>query len=91
MPMSRLAAETRVMSLPPTVIAAGVGVLQAREQPQRGGLAAAGRAEQRDQLAGLQGQVQVVERDHRAVVPAQSLQPHLDGGPGRAVLRSGYW
>ena len=64
MPMSRLAADRPVMSLPPTMMSAGVGVLQPREQPQRGGLAAAGRAEQHDQLAGLQGQVEVVERDH---------------------------
>jgi hypothetical protein len=69
---------------------AAVGVLQPREQAQGGGLAAARRAEQRDELAGMQGQVEPVERDDRAVVPAQSLHPHFDGGPGRAVLRSGH-
>ena len=41
-------------------------------------------------LAGLEGQIEMVERDHRAVVPAQFLQPHLDGGPGRTGRRSGH-
>ena len=91
MPMSRLAAEQAGDVLAADDDAAGVGVLEPREQAQRRGLAAARRAEQRDQLAGLQGQVEVVERDHGTVVPAQSLQPHLDGGPGRAVPRSGHW
>ena len=88
--MSRLAADRLVMSLPPTTTRPVSASSQPREQAQGRGLAAAGRAEQRDQLAGMQGQVQVIERDHRAVVPAQSLQPHLDGGPGRTVLRSGH-
>jgi hypothetical protein len=70
---------------------AGVGVLQPCEQAQRGGLAAARRAEQRDELAGMQGQVEPVQRDDGTVVPAQPLHPHLDGGPGRAAQRSGHW
>ncbi len=39
----------------------GRGRVEAREQPQRRGLAAAGRAEQRQQLAGLQLEVEPVE------------------------------
>jgi hypothetical protein len=70
---------------------AGVGILQPRQQAQRGGLSAAGRAEQRDELAGVQGEVEPVECDDGTVVPAQSLHPHFDGGPGRAVLSSGHW
>ena len=41
-------------------------------------------------VAGLQGQVEPVERDDGTIVSAQSLHPHLDGGPGRAVLRPGH-
>jgi hypothetical protein len=69
----------------------GVGVFQPREQAQRGCLAAARRAEQRDELAGPQGQVEVVQGDHGAVTPAQPVHPDLDGGPGRAVPGAGHW
>ena len=49
--MSRLLVGSRVTSLPPTTTRPTVGVLEAGDQPQRGRLAAAGRPEQRDQLA----------------------------------------
>ncbi len=48
----------------------GVRVLQAGQQAKRSGLAAARGTEQCDQLPWLDGQVEIVERDDRPVVPA---------------------
>ena len=47
--------------------AAGVRGLEAAEHAQRRRLAAAGGAEQRDELAGLDGEVEVVHGDVAAV------------------------
>ena len=58
--------------------AAGV-LLEARDHAQRRGLAAAGRAEQRDELALADPQVDVVDRDEIAEPPARpSQERHLD-------------
>ena len=51
MPMSRLFGETFVMSLPSTTMRPCVGPVEAGDEAQRRRLAAAGRAEQREELA----------------------------------------
>ncbi len=53
---------------PPSRIDAGGGPLESREHAQRGGLAAAGGAEERDELAGGDVQVHAVQHTVRAVV-----------------------
>ena len=57
--------------------APAVGAVEAAEQAQRGRLAAARRAEQRDQLAGLDVEVELVECDERAEAARQALE--VDG------------
>ncbi len=56
----------------------GVGVFEPGEHAQRGGLAAAGGAEQREQLPRPHGEVESVEGDGRAELPAQA--PEFDSG-----------
>ena len=91
MPMSRLLAGTWVRSRPATVIRPASASSSPAEQPQRGGLAAAGRPEQGDQLAGLQGQVEPVQRGDRAVPAGQPVHPDFDGGPASAAVGAGDW
>ena len=71
MPMSRRLGGTRVMSLPSTRIAPGVGAVEAGDEAERGRLAAAARAEQGEELALLEREVDPVERDDVAERPAQ--------------------
>ena len=73
MPMSRLLAGSAVTSLPPTSTWPGVGVLEPGEHPQRGRLAAAGRAEQGDQLAGRERRGRGRRGRARAERAAQAL------------------
>ena len=68
---------------------AGDGLVQPRDQGQQGRLAAAGRAEQADELARRHGQVDAVE--HRgsrrlAEVVRHPGQARRDGGRGRGAL-----
>ncbi len=56
----------------------GVGVFEPREHAQRGGLAAAGRAEEGQELSGAYGQVEPVEGDGGPELAAQP--PEFDGG-----------
>ena len=72
MPMSRLLVGTPEMSLPRHQNRAGVGVLEAGQHPQRGGLSAAGRPEQHDHLARGDVQAHVVQRVHRAEADRRS-------------------
>jgi hypothetical protein len=57
---------------------AGVGVFEAGEHPQGGGLAAAGRAEQGEQFTRPGGQVESVEGDGRTELPPEA--PEFDSG-----------
>src|SRR5271169_4666252 len=62
----------------------GVRVLEAGHDAQGCGLTAAGRAEQRDELAGCDLQRQPVQRPGRPERAAQALQRHArPAGPGR--------
>ena len=56
-----------------------VGMQQAADHPQQRGLAGAGRAEQRNQLAGGDVQVDAVQRGHAGIVLGQALQVQLHG------------
>src|SRR5713101_8499116 len=71
-----------------------IGLLQSRDQPQRRRLAAAGWAQQGDQLAGSHRQIEAVQRRHARVAAPQVLQPNLDArarrGP-QAGSRDGGW
>ncbi len=74
----------------------GVGLLEPGEHPQRGGLAAAGGAEEGEEFAGLGGEVESVEGHGRAERAAQRAELHpgagagARGGPGgRGPGRSG--
>ena len=70
---SRAYGGRRVMSSPPSVIAAGVRLLEAGDHAQRRRLARARRAEQREELAVRDVQVDVVDRDDVAVGLARAL------------------
>ena len=65
MPMSRFSAGTRLTSAPSKRDDAGIGVLEARDHAQRRRLAATGGAQQRDELAVLDGQRQGVDDGSR--------------------------
>ena len=73
--------------------APAVGAVEAAEQPQRRRLAAARRAEQREQLARGDVEVELVERGERAEAARQPVEVHGDGGhtqppdPGAAPPR----
>ena len=58
--------------------AAGPRRFQARDQPQQGRLAAAGRPEQRDELARLDGEADVVEHRQRGAVEVEGVADMLD-------------
>ena len=66
----------RVMSTPSIVIVPAVGMLEAGDHPQGRRLAAAGRPEERDELAALGGQVEVLHRDDvaEALLDAAQLE-----------------
>ena len=83
MPMSRWLAETLVMSRPSTTIRPVSGSSSPAECSQRGRLATAGRAEQRDQLARRELEGQPVQGLDCAVGAMQVEQLH--GDPARAV------
>ena len=59
--------------------AAALNILEAGERAQRSGLAAAGAAEQHDHFAGLDVQVEVVERAHGGTGVDLDDVTHLDG------------
>ena len=66
--------------------------LQPRDQPQQGRLAAAGRTEQRDELAGLDAEIDVVEHRQHAAVDVEGVADALDverGADGRIRDRFG--
>src|SRR5258708_15300759 len=65
---------------------AAFGPLEPRHQAQGSGLAAARRAEQGDELAGGDGQIEAVQRGDAAVPATQILEAHLDAGASRLVL-----
>jgi hypothetical protein len=50
---------------------AGVGLFEPGEHTQRGGLAAAGGAEQGEEFAGPDGEIEAVEREGRAELPPE--------------------
>ena len=64
-----------------------VGLVEAGQDAQRGGLAAARRAEQRDQLAGFDVQGEPVERLDVAVDPGQVVEFDGDCRGSRVVMR----
>ena len=78
MAISRLLTGTPVTSWPPTTMVAALNVFEAGERAQRGGLAAAGAAEQHDHFAGLDVQ-QVVERVNGGAGVDLDDVAHLDG------------
>ena len=82
MPMSRLLAGTLLTSCAADRHRARRGLVEAGEDAQRGGLAAARRAEQRDQLARLDVQGETVERLDGAVDPGQVVEFDGDAGFG---------
>src|SRR4030095_11394746 len=63
-----------------------VGRGEAREHPEEGGLAAAGRAEQRVELAGAYGQRDVLDRPRCSVALAHALHAHLGQANDRLIL-----
>ena len=65
MPTLRRFGGWRVMSLPSTTIVPGGRLLEAGDHPQGRRLAAAGRAEERDELAALGGEVEVLDGGER--------------------------
>ena len=73
---------------------AGARLGQVTDQPQQRGLAAAGRTDQRDELARLEGQVDPLQRRHRRRTGAERLAhpADLDHGPAvrsdRSALRA---
>ena len=77
MPVSRLARGHARDVLAADQHLPGGGAVEPGEQPQRRGLAAARRAEQREQLAGLELQVEPVERVRGAEAAPDA--PELDG------------
>ena len=72
-PMSRLFGATSVMSLPVDDDATRVGAVEAGHESQRGRLAAPGRAEQGEELALAERDVDAVQRLDRAEVAVQVL------------------
>ena len=88
MPMSRLFAGTLVRSCAAHRDGARGRLVQAGQDAQRRRLAAARRAEQRDELARLDVQGQPVEGLDRAVDPGQVVQ--FDGNPVRHVGTPGW-
>ena len=66
------AGRASLTTRPPITIDAGVVALQPRDHAQGRGLAAARRAEQRDELAVLDDEVDAVDRLHLAEVPADA-------------------
>ena len=63
---------------------AGVGELEPGDDPQRGRLAAAGRAEQRDELARRDLQRHLVKRPGRAEGAGEAAQRHAGAATGAA-------
>ena len=62
-----------------------VGPLEAGDQPQRRRLAGAGRAQQREELAGGDLEIDPVDRDDVAVRLADALEPDIDLGRRHGV------
>ena len=62
-----------------------VGALEAGDQPQRRRLARSGRAEQREELAGGDLEIDPVDRDDVAVRLADALEPDIDLGRRHGV------
>ena len=85
-PMSRLFGGTWVMSLPSTTIRPGRPV-EAGDEPQRRRLAAAPTAEQREELALLERDLDPVERDDVAERAVQALE--LERTPSACTIRTG--
>ena len=85
----RLCGGVRDMSTPSSLIAPGVGPLEAGDQPQRRRLAAARRAEHREELAARDLHVDAVDGDDLAVVLLELLEmdlpTHLAGPPASMV------
>ena len=79
MPKSRCEGGSRVTSRPPISMRARILHLEAGDHPQQGGLAAARRAEEADELALLDGERDVVERGERAEALGDALDAHVDG------------
>ena len=79
-------------SSPKIADAAGGRVLEPGDHPQRRGLAAPGRAEQREELAVGDVEVDVVDRDHRLgalAAPGEPLGDALERDGGGAVAGAG--
>jgi hypothetical protein len=62
-------------------------LVEAGDHPQRRRLAAAGRAEQREELAGLHLEVDVIDRDEVAVSLRHAAQDDVWRGPHLHVAR----
>ena len=73
-PMSRLLGGIPVMSLPSTTIRPSSGPVEAGDEAERGRLAAAGGAEQREELALAERDVDPVQRLDGAEVAVEVLQ-----------------
>ena len=72
--------------------AAGRGLVEAGDEPQQGRLAAAGGAEQRDELAGLDGDADVAEHRQLDAVDVEGVADLLDverGAGGRMSVDFG--
>jgi hypothetical protein len=65
---------------------APIGSLEPGHESEGGGLAAAARAEQRQELAGLRFEREVVDRDHRAERLHEARRSH--GSHGRVLARN---
>ena len=76
--------SSRSASSPPMLIAPGVGQLEPGDQPQRRGLAGAGRPEQHEELAVGDGQRQVVDRRDGAEALGDAV-----AGRSQAMARAG--
>ena len=80
-PKPRFSVGVRVMSEPPTCTSPASGRSKPGQDPQRGRLAAAGRAEQADELAGLDLEVERLERHRRAERLAHAAHRHCRHEP----------
>ena len=74
------------MSWPPTSTLAAVGLVEAGDQPQQRGLAAAGRAEEGEELAGPDREVDVLQDVVRAVGQIDVFDVDADGAGAESEM-----
>ena len=83
MPTSRFHGGRSVIVLAADPDLAGIGLVEAGDQPQQRGLAAAGGAEKGEELARLDGEVDVLEDVVGAVGQVDVFDVDGDGGRGQ--------